>query len=91
MPSLRSLVRSLASDSGLEVLLEVSGRAGRMPAPIEHAVFRVAHEALYGLAAARFGLRVNGLCDRLRTMRTTGPHAGSGLCCSGSRLRARRK
>src|SRR5207302_2780782 len=46
VPSLRSLVRSLASDSGLEVILEVSGRAGRMPPPIEHAVFRVAHEAL---------------------------------------------
>jgi signal transduction histidine kinase len=46
VPSLRSLVRSVAADSGLDVTLEVAGRAGRMPPPIEHALFRVAHEAL---------------------------------------------
>jgi signal transduction histidine kinase len=46
VPSLRSLVRSVAADSGLDVALEVTGRAGRMPPPIEHAIFRVAHEAV---------------------------------------------
>ena len=46
VPSLRSLIRSFADDSNLEVTLEVAGPAGRLPAPVEHALYRVAHEAL---------------------------------------------
>ena len=36
----------LADDSNLEVTLAVAGPAGRLPAPVEHALYRVAHEAL---------------------------------------------
>jgi signal transduction histidine kinase len=45
-PSLRALGRSVAADSGIEVLVEVEGRAVRLAPRIEQALYRVAHEAL---------------------------------------------
>jgi signal transduction histidine kinase len=44
--SLRALARSTAEDSGIEVEVAVHGRRARLSNRAEHALYRVAHEAL---------------------------------------------
>jgi signal transduction histidine kinase len=46
VPALRGLVRSFVADSGIDTTLEVKGRPVRLPAKVERALHRVAHEAL---------------------------------------------
>ena len=46
VPSLKSLTRSFESDSGIQVLLDVTGSTIRLSPRIERALYRVAHEAL---------------------------------------------
>jgi signal transduction histidine kinase len=44
--AIRSLVASFRSDSGLDVIVDVSGRPARLPAKAERALYRVVHESL---------------------------------------------
>ncbi|HEU0132155.1 MAG TPA: ATP-binding protein [Mycobacteriales bacterium] len=44
--SLRALARSVGADSGIDVAVRADGRARRLPAEAEQALFRVAHQAL---------------------------------------------
>lgn len=44
--SVRALARSMSGDSGMEIDVSVDGRPARLPAPVERALYRVAHEAL---------------------------------------------
>jgi len=44
--ALRELAESMEAESGIQVLVEVAGDAGRMTTAIERALYRLAHEAL---------------------------------------------
>ena len=46
VPAVRGLCRLVALDSGLDIVVDVSGRPVRMTAPAERALYRVVHEAL---------------------------------------------
>jgi signal transduction histidine kinase len=46
VPAVRALARSLSEDSGIEVLVEVTGRPIRLPPKAERALYRVACDAL---------------------------------------------
>jgi signal transduction histidine kinase len=45
VPALRALGRSFASDSGIDVVVNVEGKVRRLPPRIERALYRVANEA----------------------------------------------
>lgn len=44
--AVRGLVDDIVRDSGLDIVVEVTGRDRRLPSPIERALFRVVHEAV---------------------------------------------
>lgn len=46
VPSLRALAASIGNDSGLDIAVDVHGRARRLPANVQRAFYRVAHEAI---------------------------------------------
>lgn len=46
LASVRALARSVGGDSGMDIEVSVSGRPARLSAPVERALYRVAHEAL---------------------------------------------
>ena len=46
VPAVRGLCRLVALDSGLDIVVDVSGRPVRLTAPAERALYRVVHEAL---------------------------------------------
>lgn len=46
VPAVRGLCRLVALDSGLDIVVDVTGRPARLSAPAERALYRVVHEAL---------------------------------------------
>ena len=46
VPAVRGLCRLVALDSGLDIVVDVTGRPVRLAAPAERAMYRVVHEAL---------------------------------------------
>ena len=46
VPAIKSLSAAFRADSGLDVIVDVSGRPARLPAKTERALYRVVHESL---------------------------------------------
>ncbi|HEV2755936.1 MAG TPA: GAF domain-containing protein [Actinomycetota bacterium] len=46
VPAIKSLATSFGADSGLDVIVDVTGRPARLPAKAERALYRVVHESL---------------------------------------------